>query len=253
MIFALPHHESSFSDIMQDYYTGIQLASTTKGCNERQISWLPWSSQLGSNLLEYSKEQLQLLAEVANSELQVSISESISGLNTYYLGKVIDKYSYILLTVSEIIQDEASTKSTLENIKSAFDILLQNEQTYPLIYDTKFNGLVSSGDWGSTSTQYDFGNTYYNDHHFHYGYIIHAAAVIGYVDSKLNGTWAADNKDWVNSLVRDVANPSEKMNTLHNRECLIGSTVIHGQLDFMKTVTVRTKKVVVKITILPML
>ncbi|CAI4779313.1 CIC_collapsed_G0049060.mRNA.1.CDS.1 [Saccharomyces cerevisiae] len=170
MIFALPHHESSFSDIMQDYYTGIQLASTTKGVMNgylttslqfstslnRQISWLPWSSQLGSNLLEYSEEQLQLLAEVANSELQVSISESISGLNTYYLGKVIDKYSYILLTVSEIIQDEASTKSTLENIKSAFDILLQNEQTYPLIYDTKFNGLVSSGDWGSTSTQYRF-------------------------------------------------------------------------------------------------
>ena len=101
-------------------------------------------------------------------------------------------------------------RSTLENIKSAFEVLLQNEQTYPLMYDTKFNGLVSSGDWASTSTQYDFGNTYYNDHHFHYGYIVHAAAVIGYVDSKLNGTWATDNKDWVNSLVRDVANPSEK-------------------------------------------
>ncbi|EJS41884.1 dse4p [Saccharomyces arboricola H-6] len=224
MIFALPHHESSFSDAMQSSYTGIQLASTTKGTMNgylttslqfstslnRQISWLPWSSQLGSSLLEYSSEQLQLLAEVANSELQVSISDSISGLNTYYLGKVIDKYSYILLTVSEIIQDEAVTKSTLENIKTAFEILLQNEQTYPLIYDTKFNGLVSSGDWASTSTQYDFGNTYYNDHHFHYGYIIHAAAVIGYVDSKLNGTWATVNKDWVNSLVRDVANPSEK-------------------------------------------
>ncbi|CAI4050600.1 hypothetical protein SKDZ_14G3880 [Saccharomyces kudriavzevii ZP591] len=224
IIFALPHHESSFSDTMQNSYTGIQLASTTKGLMNgylttslqfstslnRQISWLPWSSQLGSTPLEYSVEQLQLLAEVANSELQVSISESISGLNTYYLGKVIDKYSYILLTVSEIIQDEAATESTLKNIKSAFDTLLQNQQIYPLVYDTKFNGLVSSGDWASTSTQYDFGNTYYNDHHFHYGYIIHAAAVIGYVDSKLNGTWAADNKDWVNSLVRDVANPSDK-------------------------------------------
>ncbi|CAI7284193.1 BAD_collapsed_G0018050.mRNA.1.CDS.1 [Saccharomyces cerevisiae] len=32
------------------------------------------------------------------------------------------------------------------------------------------------------------------------------------------------------------------MNTLHNRECLISSTVIHGQLDFMKTVTVRTEE-----------
>ena len=223
MIFALPHHESSFSDIMQDSYTGIQLLSTTKGLMNgylttalqfsaslnKQVSWLPWSSQLGSTPLEYSAEQLQLLAEVANTELQVSISESISGLNTYYLGKIIDKYSYILLTVSEIIQDEATTNSTLENMKSAFDILLQNEQLYPLVYDTKFNGIVSSGDWDSTSTQYDFGNTYYNDHHFHYGYIIHAAAVIGYVDSKLGGTWATDNKDWVNSLVRDVANPSD--------------------------------------------
>ncbi|KOG97216.1 endo-1,3(4)-beta-glucanase DI49_4799 [Saccharomyces eubayanus] len=224
MIFALPHHESSLSDIMQNSYTGIQLLSTTKGLMKgylttalqfsaslnKQVSWLPWSSQLGTTPLEYSAEQLQLLAEVANTELQVSISESISGLNTYYLGKVIDKYSYILLTVSEIIQDEATTKSTLENIKAAFDILLQNEQLYPLVYDTKFNGLVSSGDWASTSTQYDFGNTYYNDHHFHYGYIIHAAAVIGYVDSKFGGTWATDNKDWVNSLVRDVANPSDK-------------------------------------------
>lgn len=222
MIFALPHHESSFGDIMQNSYTGIQLSSTTKGLMNgylttslqfsaslnRQISWLPWSSQLGSTPLEYSAEQLQLLAEVANAELQVSISESISGLNTYYLGKVIDKYSYILLTVSQIIQDEATTKSTLKNMKTAFEILLQNAQTYPLVYDTKFNGLVSSGDWGSTSTQYDFGNTYYNDHHFHYGYIIHAAAVIGYVDSQLGGTWATDNKDWVNTLVRDVANPS---------------------------------------------
>ena len=148
MIFALPHHESSFSDVMQNYYTGIQLASTTKGLMNgylttslqfstslnRQVSWLPWSSQLGSTPLEYSAEQLQLLAEVANSELQVSISESISGLNTYYLGKVLDKYSYILLTVSEIIQDEATTKSTLENIKSAFEVLLPVSYTHLDVY-----------------------------------------------------------------------------------------------------------------------
>lgn len=222
MIFSLPHHQKSFTSSMDDCYTGIELQSTTKGVMtgyltttlqfshtlNRNISWLPWSSQLGTNSLSYSASQLELMAEVANSELQVSISDSISGLNTYYLGKVIDKYAYILLTVSDIIGDEASTESTLENMKSAFSILLDNSQTYPLVYDTRYGGIVSSGDWASTTTQYDFGNTYYNDHHFHYGYIIHAAAAIGYVDAKLNGTWAQDNKDWVNSLVRDVANPS---------------------------------------------
>ncbi|QLQ81226.1 hypothetical protein HG537_0E05820 [Torulaspora globosa] len=223
MIFALPHHANALIPSMENSYTGIQVQSTTKGTMKgylatkllfsqklnRQISWLPWSPLLGSPDLKYSSEQLKLLAEVANKELQVSIASSISQLNTYYIGKVIDKYAYILLTVSQIIEDDVTTRSTLANLKTAFDILLQNKQLYPLIYDTKFNGLVSSGDWASTSTQYDFGNTYYNDHHFHYGYIIHAAAVVGYVDKQLGGTWAQDNKDWVNTLVRDVANPSE--------------------------------------------
>lgn len=54
----------------------------------------------------------------------------------------------------------------------------------------------------------DFGNTYYNDHHFHYGYFIYAAAVIGYLDP----TWLTANKAWVNTLVRDVANPSSADN-----------------------------------------
>ncbi|QLL33666.1 hypothetical protein HG536_0E05770 [Torulaspora globosa] len=223
MIFALPHHANALISSMENSYTGIQVQSTTKGTMKgylatrllfsqklnRQISWLPWSPLLGSADLKYSSEQLKLLAEVANKELQVSIASSISQLNTYYIGKVIDKYAYILLTVSQIIGDEVTTRSTLANLKTAFDTLLKNKQLYPLIYDTKFSGLVSSGDWASTSTQYDFGNTYYNDHHFHYGYIIHAAAVVGYVDKQLGGNWAEENKDWVNTLVRDVANPSE--------------------------------------------
>lgn len=50
----------------------------------------------------------------------------------------------------------------------------------------------------------DFGNTYYNDHHFHFGYFVYAAAVIGYLDP----TWVDGHKDYVNTLVRDYANPS---------------------------------------------
>jgi len=52
----------------------------------------------------------------------------------------------------------------------------------------------------------DFGNTYYNDHHFHYGYHILTAAIIGYIDP----SWVGPNRDYVNMLVRDVANPSSK-------------------------------------------
>lgn len=50
----------------------------------------------------------------------------------------------------------------------------------------------------------DFGNALYNDHHFHYGYHILTAAIIGHLD----GGWVAENRDYIDSLVRDVANPS---------------------------------------------
>ncbi|EGZ12996.1 hypothetical protein PHYSODRAFT_334826 [Phytophthora sojae] len=50
----------------------------------------------------------------------------------------------------------------------------------------------------------DFGNTMYNDHHFHYGYWAHAAAII----NRLDPTWSKLGKlnTMANLLVRHVAN-----------------------------------------------
>lgn len=63
---------------------------------------------------------------------------------------------------------------------------------------------MSSATYATGDSGLDFGNTYYNDHHFHYGYHILAAAYIGYMDP----TWIDPNRDYVNGLVRDIANPS---------------------------------------------
>lgn len=52
----------------------------------------------------------------------------------------------------------------------------------------------------------DFGNTYYNDHHFHYGYHILAAAFIAHMDR----AWGLQNRDYVNTLARDYANPDPR-------------------------------------------
>lgn len=52
----------------------------------------------------------------------------------------------------------------------------------------------------------DFGNSHYNDHHFHYGYFVLAAAIIAHLDP----SWLPANKDYVNALARDFANPSSK-------------------------------------------
>lgn len=69
-----------------------------------------------------------------------------------------------------------------------------------------WGGVVSSASYATGDGGADFGNTYYNDHHFHYGYHVLAAALIGHLDP----SWLPANKDWVNTLVRDFANPSSK-------------------------------------------
>lgn len=67
-----------------------------------------------------------------------------------------------------------------------------------------WGGVVSSASYTTGDANVDFGNTYYNDHHFHYGYHVLTAAVIGHLDS----AWLAANGAWVDTLVRDYANPS---------------------------------------------
>ena len=50
----------------------------------------------------------------------------------------------------------------------------------------------------------DFGNGFYNDHHFHYGYHIYAAAVV----AKHRPEWGRRMYERVLLYVRDIANPS---------------------------------------------
>lgn len=89
-------------------------------------------------------------------------------------------------------------------LKAAFAVFVNNQQPCPLVYDQAWKGAVSTlglnGDPGQ-----DFGNSYYNDHHFHYGYFVYTAAVIGHIEP----AWLNEgqNKAWVNMLVRDFANP----------------------------------------------
>lgn len=222
LVYVLPHQIEAVSSASSGANTGITIAAITRGYAtaflsasieftetlNTEISWLPWSSQLGSDSLKYSADIIQKLASAATSELGVDIWSTIENLNSYYLGKIVDKYAYITLVCSDIIEDADLTASALSNLKTAFNSLIGDSGYFN--YDEKFGGIITNNDWDSITDTYDnFGNSHYNDHHFHYGYIIHAAAVLGHVDALNGGTWAEDNKSWVNALIRDVANPSK--------------------------------------------
>ena len=126
----------------------------------------------------------------------------------YYSGKALSKFASIIYAVNSIANSPDLATQGLSQLKTAFALFTTNQQQFPLLYDTVWGGVVSSATYTTSDTGADFGNSLYNDHHFHYGYFIHAAAIIGSMDA----TWLAQNRDWVNALVRDVSNPSASDN-----------------------------------------
>lgn len=113
-----------------------------------------------------------------------------------------------------------SLKSALGRLRSGVEIWINGSASAPLLYDTHWGGLIScgcdfDGDTQDCRNQYpncpamtdagqNFGHGFYNDHHFHYGYHIYAAAVV----AKFDYAWARRHHEHVMTMVRDIANPS---------------------------------------------
>ncbi|TVY36598.1 putative endo-1,3(4)-beta-glucanase [Lachnellula subtilissima] len=217
LMFALSHHLQSFSpDTASGVKSNVQLDTTTKGKATAVVgdSWTmlesiptsmgfgPWSSK-NANSETMSAEAKAALHTVAMSEVSQNMSDQSNLNSMYYSGKALAKFAQILYTLHDILGDTATAQAGLKNLKDAFDRFASNKQQFPLVYDTVWGGLVSTASYGGDSGA-DFGNTYYNDHHFHYGYFIYAAAIIGHLDP----AWLPANTPYVNALVRDIANPT---------------------------------------------
>lgn len=220
LMFALPHHMESFDSTTRTQSTNIQLQTTTKGIATAIMadSWLlvesnlptdmgfaPWSPATRSAKSLSTTAQL-VIQPVASSEVSQNMAEQTDLDSMYFSGKALSKFAIIVYTISKLTHDPDLATAGLLNLKDAFARFANNSQIYPLVYDTAWKGVVSTGSFVTGDPNQDFGNTYYNDHHFHYGYFIHTAAIIGSLDPD----WLAANTNWVNMLVRDAGNPSDQ-------------------------------------------
>ncbi|KAJ5586876.1 uncharacterized protein N7459_002641 [Penicillium hispanicum] len=218
IMFALPHHVQSFDRSTAGRATSIQLRTTTKGNATAVIgeTWTmaepelpvdmgfaPWSPTKGT-VQKLSANAQQVIAKTAPTELKQDIDAQTDLNSMYYSGKALSKFATLVYTVSQLGNDAGAAKQALEQLKKSFARFVQNKQQFPLAYDSVWKGAVSTAGYGGDLNS-DFGNTAYNDHHFHYGYFIQAAAIIGALDP----SWLPENKDWVNMLVRDAGNSVE--------------------------------------------
>ncbi|KAH7157566.1 glycosyl hydrolase family 81-domain-containing protein [Dactylonectria estremocensis] len=216
---ALPHHVASFNaDTTSRVISTVKMQTTTKGLTTlvKGTTWTltepnlpttmgltPWSPTKGAIKTLSAKAKVAIKA-VAQVEISQDMIAQTNLESMYFSGKAFAKFGQIIYVLNEMLGEKDLALAGLEKLKTAFSRFVTNKQTYPLVYESAWGGVVSSATYKTGDSGLDFGNTYYNDHHFHYGYHILAAAYI----AKYDKTWLAANKAWVQMLIRDYANPS---------------------------------------------
>lgn len=226
IMFALPHHLESLDETTKSKLTDIELVTGTKGVARAfvadamtmsepslpdSIGFEPWvanaAGTAGTGSTNIDGAALAAVRSSAATELAQDFDKQTRLNSMYYSGKALAKFAKTVWTTQQIAKETQLAAAGLVKLKDALKVFIDNTQPLPLVYDTVWKGVVSSGTYQNGDTGLDFGNTLYNDHHFHYGYFVYTAAVIGFLDP----AWLdqGTNRAWVNTLVRDYANPSE--------------------------------------------
>ena len=144
------------------------------------------------DLSEITDDQRQLLSE----QLRSDIGQFEEKKDTYFGGKQLYRMAQLLVLAKQLGEDElASTAQTI--IKRELESWLAPGKTElkSFRYDPLMQSII--GNEASFGSDKEL-----NDHHFHYGYFIYAAALLAEYDKQFLST----HGDMVNLLVADIAN-----------------------------------------------
>lgn len=143
-----------------------------------------------------SDQKAQLTQMVKDDATNVTFTAT----DTYGAGKELYKTANLLQLAQQLgLRDQAtSIKQALRTeLTQWFDPNTGNQRNDKYFYyDTTIKGIIGE----KTS----FGSEDFNDHHFHYGYMLYAAAVLGQYDDVFVNQYGAQ----VTLLAHDIANPN---------------------------------------------
>ncbi|RHY31233.1 hypothetical protein DYB32_005188 [Aphanomyces invadans] len=122
-------------------------------------------------------------------------------LDPYFFGKEVARQARLVLIADELNQGTTKLLDQLEDLLLPWFV---GKNIDYFVYDTVWGGVCSVKGLRGVFWMTDFGNGWYNDHHFHYGYFIYAAAVV----AKYRPAFVLRHRAVLMSIVRDIANNS---------------------------------------------
>lgn len=118
--------------------------------------------------------------------------------NPYFAGKVFARMARIALIAEEYNATNVQFEA-IGVIEQYMDKWLQDDNGDSLVFETNWGGVVTA--LGLNSWSNDFGNGFYNDHHFHYGYFLYTLAVV----IKMDPAYYTTNQKAIDFIMGDIA------------------------------------------------
>ena len=183
MMFALPHHmellalpeDNSLNIAAQETYYPVLC---TKGILKPIIGTI-WNLIYPLSKVSYTYNVDSQMSVGELDEIAVALQADVNILpyssDDYDFGKEIGRMATLAFTANYLgIPNLLQTAVT--NLQNALTPWLQGTNSDYFVYDTTYGGICTSN--GINNSGADYGNGWYNDHHFHYGYYTYAFAAL---------------------------------------------------------------------------
>ena len=225
LMMALPHH----MDVLVSPSTTGLVRNTLKG-DMMGVTGYTWTMEEPLTTIGFEAAQpiAPAYETAVRNALAADVGFGVTAGDPYFGGKQFSALARLALIADELNEPALASqyRTTLGN---ALEQRLAGQNGDPLVYDQTWGGLVISS--GINNSGAAFGQGYYNDHHFHYGYWIYAAAAM----AKDNPTWVNQWGDEVMHLIRDVAEPSgtdPHYGFMRNKDWFVGHSWAAGLFEF---------------------
>ena len=209
LMLALPHHmdvialsEDDCQECLKDVYTpiyslkGLMIPITGKSWNLiYKMETANWNYEVEEDL---TISQLNSIADALQNDVNMYLPDAP---DPYTFGKQIGRLARLSFIADYLgILDSLST--AVVNLETALTPWLTSKNADTLLYDNTYGGIVSKN--GLANPQADYGNGWYNDHHFHYGYFVYAFAAL----LRFDPNFSSQHRSSMDSIMRDICSMS---------------------------------------------
>ena len=197
LMLALPHHQQTLSQALRNEFKLDTIKGKMVGVVGETWSLTEKLSSIAWNAPRSIPADKK---EIIRNALKGDIHQRVTAKDTYFSGKQMSLIGRLALIADEL-GETGLAQTYRTNLKRYMEPYLRTNNG-KLVYDRSWGGVVDSAGINDKGANFGFG--YYNDHHFHLGYFVYAAACI----AKADQGWANQYQNAIMALIRDYANPA---------------------------------------------